>query len=156
MPSSIPKALRPSAPANNTVLMAGKKIKGRKRHIVVDVLGNLLAIVVHAANIHDTVSGIIAARKAVLAYPGIRGFCADAGYKGTFETDMWENFQCGVDISEKIKPKEWEILPWRWIVERTLAWLNTFRRLSKDYEITTFSAESFVKIAHLHTLLKRL
>ena len=112
--------------------MVGKKIKGRKRHIVVDVLGNLLAVVVHAANIHDTVSGIVAARKAVLAYPGSRGFCADAGYKGTFETDMWE------------------------IVERTLAWLNTFRRLSKDYEIKTFSAESFVKIAHLHTLLKRL
>ncbi len=136
--------------------MEGKKIKGRKRHIVVDVLGNLLAVVVHAANIHDTVSGILAASQAMINYPTIRGFCADAGYKGTFENNLWDEFQCGVDISEKIKPKEWEILPWRWIVERTFSWLNSYRRLSKDYEITVRSAESMVKIAHIHTLLKRL
>ena len=62
----------------------------------------------------------------------------------------------GVDISEKIRPHEWEKLPWRWVVERTLSWLNNSRRLSKDYEITTASAEAIVKISHLHTLLKRL
>ena len=133
-----------------------KKIKGRKRHIVVDVLGNLLSVVVHAANIHDTVSGILTASQAMLNYPSIRSFCADAGYKGTFEDDLWENFRCGVDISEKIKPHEWEILPWRWIVERTFSWLNSSRRLSKDYEITKLSAEYFVKISHINTLLKRL
>ena len=136
--------------------MVEKKIKGRKRHIVVDVLGNLLSVVVHAANIHDTISGIRAASQAVLNYSSIRGFCADAGYKGTFEHDLWEKFKLGVDISEKVKPKEWEILPWRWIVERTLSWLNASRRLSKDYEITVLSAESMIKISHIHTLLKRL
>jgi len=62
----------------------------------------------------------------------------------------------GVDISEKIKSHEWERLPWRWVVERTFSWLNNSKRLSKDYEITTDSAETIVKISHLHTLFKRL
>ena len=136
--------------------MAGKKIKGRKRHIVVDTLGNILSVVVHAANLHDTKSGILAAAKAILNYPTLRSFCADAGYKGTFEDNLFDDFGLGVDISEKIRPKEWEILPWRWIVERTFSWLNFSRRLSKDYEITTLSEESFVKISHIHTLLKKL
>ena len=62
----------------------------------------------------------------------------------------------GVDIAEKIKPHEWEKLPWRWVVERTFAWLNHSRRLSKDYEITTSSAAAMVTLSHLHTLLKRM
>ena len=70
--------------------------------------------------------------------------------------DVEKLLNLGVDISEKIKPHEWEKLPWRWVVERTFAWLNQYRRLSKDYEITTSSAEAMVKIAHTQTLLKRL
>ena len=61
----------------------GKKAKGRKRHAVIDTMGNLLGIVVHAANIHDTKSGILAAQKACKKYPSIQAFCADAGYRGT-------------------------------------------------------------------------
>ena len=136
--------------------MTGEKTKGRKRHIIVDVMGNLLAVVVHAANIHDTKSGIIPAKLAFGRYPSIEKFCADAGYRGTFILDADEILGLGVDISEKIKPHEWEKLPWRWVVERTLSWLNNSRRLSKDYEISTASAESIVKISHLHTLLNRL
>ena len=60
-----------------------------------------------------------------------------------------------IDISERIKPV-WEILPKRWVVERTFSWMNNDRRLSKDYEITTDSEKSFVYISHMHTLLKRL
>lgn len=70
--------------------------------------------------------------------------------------DVDELLGIGVDISEKIKPHEWEKLPWRWVVERTLSWLNNSRCLSKDYEITADSEEAIVKISHLHTLLKRL
>lgn len=134
----------------------GKKIKGRKRHIVVDTMGNLLAVVVHAANIHDTKSGILAAQAAFLTYPTIRGFCGDAGYKGTFETQIWDELRLGVDICERIANDKWEVLPKRWIVERTFSWLNNYRGLSKDYEITKSSAESMIKIAHINTLLKRL
>ena len=118
-------------------------------------MGNLLAVVVHAANIHDTKSGINPAKQALEAYPTIKRFCADAGYRGTFVLDLDEVLHLGVDISEKIKPHEWEKLPWRWLVERTLSWLGHSRRLSKDYEITTDSAETMVRISHLHTLLKR-
>ena len=119
-------------------------------------MGNLLAVVVHAANTHDTKAGIYPAKQAVMRYPSIERFCADAGYRGTFVLDVDEIPGLGVDITEKIKPREWEKLPWRWIVERTFAWLNNSRRLGKDYEITTSSAETIVKISHAHTLIKRL
>lgn len=89
-------------------------------------------------------------------YPSIERFCADVGYRGTFVLDVDEILAIGVDISEKIKPHQWEKLPWRWVVERTFSWLNNSRRLSKDYEITVDSAEAVVKISHFHTLLKRL
>ena len=119
-------------------------------------MGNLLAVVVHAANIHDTKSGIEPAKLAFDRYPSIQRFCADAGYRGTFVSNIDEVLGLGVDISIKIKPHEWEKLPWRWVVERTFGWLNHSCRLSKDYEITTDSEEAIIKIAHLHTLLKRL
>ena len=125
-------------------------------HIVVDVLGCLLSVVVHVANIHDTKCGISTAKRAYERYPSIQKFCADAGYRGTFVSDLKEQLGLSVVISEKIKPHQWEKLPWRWVVERTLSWLNHSRRLSKDYEISISSAESVVKISHIHTLLKRL
>lgn len=123
---------------------------------MVDVMGNLLSVIVHAANIHDTKAGIFAARPACERYPAIQKFCADAGYRGTFVSDLQEQFHLDVDISEKIKPHQWEKLPWRWVVERTLAWLGHSRRLSKDYEILSASEETMVKISHIHTLVKRL
>jgi len=132
-----------------------KKVKGRKRHIVVDVIGNLLSIVVHAANIHDTKSGIDPAKKAFEKYPTIERFCGDEGYRKSFEENVLSELGLGVDISEKIVPG-WAIIPKRWVVERTFAWANNSRRLSKDYEITTASEEAFFMISHLHTLLRRL
>ena len=120
-----------------------------------DTMGNLLAVVVHAANIHDTKSGILAAREAFEKYPSIQRLCADAGYRKTFEQDVSRELGLGVDISARIKP-EWEVLPKRWIVERSLAWINNSRRLSKDYEISVQSAQAACMIAAFRTLLKRL
>lgn len=117
-------------------------------------MGNLLAVAVHAANLHDTKSGILAARDAFEKYPSIQRFCADAGYRKTFEQDVFRELGLGVDISVRIKP-EWEILPKRWIVERSLAWLNNSRRLAKDFEISVRSARAVCLIAAFHTLLKR-
>ncbi len=133
-----------------------KKVKGRKRHIVVDTLGNLLGVIVHAANIHDTLGGLFPALWALQHYPGIKGFCADAGYRGTFVEEMAENFGKHVKIAEKITPKGWRVQPKRWVVERTFAWMNAYRRLSKDFEISTVSEEAMIKISHIQTLLKRL
>ena len=119
-----------------------------------DTMGNLLAVVVHAANIHDTKSGILAARDAFEKYPSTQRFCADAGYRKTFEQDISRELDLSVDISVRIKP-EWEVLPKRWIVERSLAWFNNSRRLSKDYEISVRFAQAVCIIAAFHTLLKR-
>ena len=87
-------------------------------------------------------------------YPSLQGVCADAGYRKTFEAAVADLGRT-VDISERIKSAGWQILPKRWRVERTFGWMNGSRRLSKDYEITTKSAENMTIISHLHTLLKR-
>ena len=75
-------------------------------------------------------------------------------YRKTFENIVLSLGKT-VKISEKIKPMEWAVLPQRWVVERTLSWLNNSRRLSKDYEISTVSEENMVMIPHLATLLRR-
>ena len=136
--------------------MAGKKIKGRKRHIAVDSMGNLLYVDVHAANIHDTKSGFYAALGAYTIYPAIMCFCGDAGYCGTFVEDVEDSLGLPVDIIKRNQSESWKVLPKRWVVERTFGWMNNSRRLSKDYEITKTSAEAMVVISHVHTLLKRL
>jgi putative transposase len=119
-------------------------------------MGNLLIIKVHTANTHDTKGGCHVYQAAKSKYPDIKGVSGYEGYKGTFVDFVKIKYGNTVDISEKIKPKEWEILPKRWVVERTFAWMSNSRRLSKDYEITTDSAEAFVMISHLHTLLRTL
>jgi transposase len=117
-------------------------------------MGHLLNVKVHAANIHDTVAGGDVFKEALLKYPTIKGCCADAGYRKTFESIVLSLGKT-VKISERIKPNGWEVLPQRWVVERTLSWLNNSRRLSKDYEISVASEENMVMISHLSTLLKR-
>ena len=108
----------------------GKKTKGRKRHIATDTLGCLLALKVHKANLHDTKSGIFTALEAYRKYPTIRKYCADSGYRGSFVNNVKTIFGLDVDISAKIIPQGWKVVPKRWIVERTFAWLNNSRRLS--------------------------
>lgn len=131
----------------------GKKVKGRKHHIVTDMMGNLLHVVVHAANIHDTIAGGAVIRGALKKYPSVKGVCGDAGYRKTFE-EAAKALGLSVDIVERIKPR-FEILPKRWRIERTFAWMNVSRRLSKDYEINADSAESMVYISHIATILNR-
>ena len=126
----------------------GKKVKGRKRHIVVDIMGNLLSVKVHAANIHDTVAGADVFKDAYAKYPSILGCAADTGYRGTF-VELLKEMGISVDIIDKIAPKTWAVLPKRWIVERTFGWANNSRRLSKDYEITSQSAENMFVIANV-------
>ena len=116
-------------------------------------MGNLLIVVVHAANISDTITGALILKKLREKYPSIKGICGDAGYRGTFVAIVKE-MGFTVDISERIKPI-FEILPKRWRVERTFAWLNNSRRLSKDYEINSSSEQALIAISHFATLLSR-
>lgn len=109
---------------------------------------------VHAANIHDTKAGQYVIARAQQLYPTLIGVCADAGYRGSF-AEFALLLGLKVDISERIAT-EWAIIPKRWRVERSFAWMNSYRRLSKDYEISALSEEAHVYIASIALLLRRL
>ena len=116
----------------------------------------MLAVKVHRANLHDTKAGIFPAISAYRNYPTIQAFCADAGYRKTFVDNVQSILDLKVDISPKIKAVGFHVIPKRWIVERTFAWLNHSRRLAKDFEKTISSQEAMIIISHFHTFLKRL
>jgi transposase len=134
---------------------AGKKIKGRKRHIAVDTEGNLLAVVVHSAGIQDRVAARAVLIRLFCRFKGIAKIFADGGYTGTLIDWAKNMFGYTVEIVKRSDPKGFQVLPKRWIVERTCAWLNWSRRLSKDYEISHTSAETMIHIAFEHLLLRR-
>jgi hypothetical protein len=113
----------------------------------------LLHIEVHAANLSDTKEGAAVMQAAFAKYSTLEGVCGDAGYRGTFVEEI-EKLGLRVDIVERLG-STWVLLPKRWRVERTFAWMGNSRRLSKDYEISTESAETMVMISHIATLLKR-
>lgn len=136
----------------------GKLIKGRKRHIVVDTMGCLIVVLVHAANIYDG----SAARKVLSALfslvDTVKKIWADGAYKGE-EFIQWvkAQFDCVFEVVEKKKTGEgFQVLPQRWIVERTFAWLGRSRRLSKDYERKPTSSASHVYVASSRLMLRRI
>ena len=118
-------------------------------------MGNILAVQVHEANIHDTKGDVFVFEKALFLYSKISSVCADGGYRGTFKNTFEIFHNIRTDISMQIKPK-FEVLPKRWRIERTFAWFGGYRRLSKDFEYTALSHENIIYISHAHLLLKRL
>jgi putative transposase len=132
----------------------GKKVKGHKRHIVVDILGNLLFVMVHAASRSDTKSACEVLERAIDKWPSLKVFSADAGYGGTAMTFCTETLNKPLHISKKIK-NSWAVLPKRWVVERTFSWLGHFRRLSKDVEILLATSENMIRIAMLKITLAK-
>lgn len=119
-----------------------------------DTCGNLLAVNVHAANIHDTKAGGAVFKEACALYPSLQGVSADAGYRKTFEEEV-RAIGKKVIIAEKLDPKKWTILPYRWVVERTFAWMGNHRRLAKDFENTIAASLSFIFLANASTIIKR-
>ena len=115
---------------------AGKKIMGRKRHIVVDTLGLLVGVVVHAADIQDRDGAPAVLRSILKRWPWLRHVFADGGYAGPKLRGALQKI--GSFTLEIIKrsdsTKGFEVLPRRWVVERTFAWLGRCRRLAKDFE----------------------
>lgn len=134
----------------------GKKVKGRKRHIVTDTVGHLLKAKTHAANIHDTVAGGAVFEEALHKYPSLKGVCADAGYRKTFEEFIMNVLHKTVEIKERIVAQGWGVIQKRWVIERTFSWMNSSRRLSKDYEIKCSTTNSFIYLSHSMMLLRRL
>lgn len=137
----------------------GKLITGRKRHILVDVLGMLLAVYVHAANISEKAGG-----KTLLQRAKAKGFSrlaliwADGGYNGQpFKTWVKDLCQWVLEVVKRNSELiGFQVLPKRWIVERTFGWLGRYRRLSKDYEELPETSECFIYLAMVHLMLKRL
>ena len=132
-------------------------MKGRKRHLIVDTLGLIAAVMVHAANIHDSTGGELLVRKAKESLELLKILFGDAAYRGTFETSMEGILHCTVEIVKRERGlKTFQRLPKRWIVERTFGWLNRYRRLSKDYELLHSTAESVIYWAMINLMLHRL
>ena len=110
---------------------------------------------VHAANGADTIEGCVLGDLAMVNAPTTQAWCADAGYRGGFEQYMREEWGTPVHISERIE-SGFAVLPKRWVVERTFAWGNAQRRLSKDYEKNTLSSEAMIHISAIARNLKSL
>ena len=130
---------------------------GRKRHIAVDTIGLLLAVVVHPADIQDRDGAKLVINKLVGRFPYLRLIWADAGYAGQLVD--WVMSLSGWVLEIVRRPRDrhhFEVLPRRWVVERTLAWLGRSRRLSKDYEALTETTEAWVHIAMIHLMVRRL
>jgi putative transposase len=139
---------------------AGKRINGRKRHIVVDTLGLLLLVLVTTADVQDKSGGkmLLTLLKERLHLPRLKLFWADGGYGGR-PFKQWVAQTCGW-LWEVVKRnsdlKGFHVLPRRWVVERTFGWLNNYRRLSKDYEELTETSQAFIYLAMTHVMLRRL
>ena len=141
---------------------AHKKVNGRKRHLVVDTLGMVMAAVVHSAGIQDRDGAKPVLKKLVGRFPRLKKILADGIYNG--EIADWAKELGGWIFELVVRPKEEDekgkkkstVMKWRWIVERTFAWLGRYRRLSKDYEGSEESSESWIYIAMTHLMLRRL
>lgn len=137
----------------------GKKVKGRKRHVIVDTIGNLLSVVVNAANSDDRAGAKDAfAKLSVDTIISLQKIWADGGYSGEdFLNWVHETLQAVLEIAYRPPNVEgFVVVPVRWVVERTLAWLGRYRRLSKDYERCTKSSEGMIFVASITTMLRRL
>jgi len=136
----------------------GKLVKGRKRYIVVDTIGCLLVVWVHAANIYDGKAARQVIVNLFLILITVSKIWADQGYSGA-ELFNWvfAQFRCVLEVVKKKKGQRgFEVLPRRWVVERTLAWLVRSRRLSKDYERKPSSSEAQVYLASGRLLLRQI
>jgi putative transposase len=115
-----------------------KLVKGHKRHVLVDTLGLLLQVVVSAANISEKAGALLILEKIVGQFPRLLKVFADGGYQGkNFAQKVKDEHHLDLEVVKCKQSKGFHILPWRWIVERTLAWLVRHRRLTIDYEAKT-------------------
>jgi transposase len=140
---------------------AGKRTRGRKRHLLVDTLGLLLICVVHSASVQDRAGAKLVLCSITDEHPNIGLIWADGGYANSVDASLidWADQELGVRL-EIVKRnddvKGFQVLPRRWVVERTLGWLTRCRRLCRDYERTIAHAEDFIKVAMIRLMAARL
>ena len=138
---------------------AGKKIKGKKRHILVDTLGLLLHAVVHPADIQDRDGGVLVLSTLFGLYPFLQKLFADGGYQGPVfqkaSAKILPHLHIEI-VKRSDQAKGFELLPRCWVVERTFAWLNRCRRLAKDFENLARNALTFLRLASIRLMLRKL
>lgn len=135
----------------------GKQVKGRKRHILVDTLGLVLMVVVTGASVQDRDGAKTLFTKVKHQFSRLQHIWADGAYAG--QLIDWVKEQCSWVLEIVSRPPEakgFEVLPRRWVVERTFGWLNSSRRLSKDYEYLTSHSETMIYMAMIRLMVKRL
>ena len=138
-------------------LDGNKKIKGRKQHIIVDTQGNLMAIAVHEANVHDSKGAPKVIENLSFKFPRLAKILADGGYRGNLADWLLDKF--GWELEVVLRPDEcpskFKVLPKRWMVERSFAWLENFRRLTIDYEYHAETAEAMAQLAFCKIMLNK-
>jgi transposase len=138
---------------------AGKKIKGKKRHILVDTQGLLIHAVVHAADIQDRDGGELVMATLFGMFPFLLKLYADGGYQGPlFRTAVKKVMkQVNVEIVKRSDTaKGFVLLPKRWVVERTFAWFGRCRRLAKDWECLNRKGRAFLRLASIRLMMRKL
>lgn len=136
---------------------AGKKINGRKRHLVTDTLGLLIVVMVTTAGLQDRDGGRLVLEKAKMTMPSIVVVWADGGYAGKLLAYARRHFQILVEIIKRTdKRHTFEVLPRRWVIERTNSWLMRTRRLARDYERLPEHSEAMVKWTMIGLMSRRL
>ena len=145
------------APCESVYYFSNKKIKGRKQHIIVDTQGNLMAIAVHEANVHDSEGAPEVIKNLAYKFPRLAKTLADSGYRGNLADWILDKF--GWELEVVLRPDEcpskFKVLPKRWIVERFFAWLENFSMLTIDYEYNADTAVAMVQLAFCKIMLNK-
>lgn len=134
---------------------AGKKVKGIKRHIIVDTLGLVLAVVVQSASVQDRDGAMEVINKMAESWGNITKLFADGGYRGKLLELVKTNFKIEMEIIKRNELHTFKILPKRWIVERTFSWIDANRRNSKNYERLNDTAVAMVHLSSIRIMLNR-
>ncbi|MDR2916908.1 MAG: IS5 family transposase [Tannerella sp.] len=135
----------------------GKKTKGRKRHIVVDTIGLLFAVVVHSAHINDSKEAPFVLSELKYRFSRLVKIIADRGYRGDLLDNTKMTFGWILEIIlRKDDSTKFQVLPQRWIVERTFAWFESYRRLSKDFEFHPQTSQAVIYLAMTKIILNRI
>ncbi len=137
---------------------AGKKVKGRKRHLLVDTMGLIIQVIVHSASIQDRDGAkLLLDRVKSKFLKRLKKIWVDGGYAGALIEWVKKKLNIKLEVVKREEgAKGFQLVKRRWVVERTLGWLNKQRRLSKDYEVLTRNSESMVYLAMISIMTKRI
>lgn len=133
-----------------------KKVKGIKRHVIVDKNGFLIAIMITVANIHDGQAALQLMRVLKNLWSSVKVILADGGYRGEIIEQIKRNFDYLLQITLRTDRNIFQIQPKRWVIERTFSWFDNDRRLCRHYELLMETAEEMVKLSAIKLLLSKI